>query len=106
MTFVDAVRVCFIKYADFRGYAGRSEFWWWALFNLVGGIVLGVISDKLSLAFLLATLLPYLAVTARRLHDTERTGWLQLIGFIPVIGWIIVIIWLAQEGKRPNRFCA
>jgi uncharacterized membrane protein YhaH (DUF805 family) len=76
------------------------------LFDLVGSIVLNVISDKLSAAFLLATLVPYVAVTARRLHDTDRTGWLQLIAFIPVVGWIIVIIWLAQEGKRPNRFCA
>jgi len=99
MTFTDSVRTCFVKYADFQGRASRSEFWWWALFNLVAGIVLGIISDKLSLAFFVATLLPYLAVTSRRLHDTNRSGWFQLIGFIPIVGWIIVIVWLAQEGK-------
>lgn len=71
---------------------GQVGVWWWALFNLVGSIVLDVVSNKLSAAFLLTTLLPYLAVTARRPHDTERTGWLQLIGFIPVVGWIIVSV--------------
>jgi uncharacterized membrane protein YhaH (DUF805 family) len=104
MTFVESVRTCFVKYADFTGCATRAEFWWWTLFNLVGTIALGVVSDKLSVAFTLATALPYLAVTARRLHDTDRSGWLQLLGFIPVIGWILLIVWCAQEGKHPNRF--
>ena len=104
MTFVDSVRICFTKYADFSGRATRPEFWWWALFTLVGGIVLGVVSEKLSAAFFLATLLPYFAVTSRRLHDTDRSGWLQLIGLIPIIGWIVVIVWLAQEGKTSTRF--
>jgi uncharacterized membrane protein YhaH (DUF805 family) len=104
MTFVDAVATCFKKYADFNGRAMRSEFWWWALFNLIGAIALGVISDKLSLAFSLATLLPYIAVTTRRLHDTDRSGWLQLLGFIPVVGWILLIVWCAQEGKSATRF--
>jgi uncharacterized membrane protein YhaH (DUF805 family) len=60
----------------------------------------------LSLVFSLATLIPYIAVGTRRLHDVDRSGWWQLIALIPLIGWIIVIIWLAQEGKQPNRFCA
>jgi uncharacterized membrane protein YhaH (DUF805 family) len=104
MTFVESVRVCFTKYADFSGCATRSEFWWWALFNLVGVVALGVVSDSASLAFSLVTLLPYIAVTARRLHDTDRSGWLQLVGLIPVIGWILLIVWCAQEGKQPNRY--
>ena len=47
---------------------------------------------------------PYLAVGTRRLHDTDRSGWLQLIGLIPLIGWIVLIVWFAQEGKEPNRY--
>ena len=54
--------------------------------------------------FSLAVLLPGIAVTARRLHDTDRSGWLQLIGLIPLIGWIIMIVWCVQEAKEPNRF--
>lgn len=102
MTFVESVRTCFLKYADFNGSATRSEFWWWALFNLIASMALGVLSHKLSAVFFFATLLPYLAVTARRLHDTGRSGWMQLIGLIPIVGLIIMIVWLAQEG-RPAR---
>lgn len=104
MTFLESIRTCFIKYADFNGCAARSEFWWWALFNLVATISLGIISDKLSAAFTVATLLPYLGVTTRRLHDTDRSGWLQLWAIIPVLGWILLIYWCVQESKNSNRF--
>ena len=104
MTFTESIRTCFTKYADFNGRASRSEFWWWALFSLIASVTLGVISDKLSAAFTLATLLPFIAVTARRLHDTDRSGWLQLLGLIPVIGWILLIVWCAQEGKSSSRY--
>jgi uncharacterized membrane protein YhaH (DUF805 family) len=104
MTFTESIRTCFTKYADFNGRASRSEFWWWVLFSLVASMALGVISDKLSGAFTIATLLPFIAVTARRLHDTDRSGWLQLVGLIPVIGWILMIVWCAQEGKSSSRY--
>jgi uncharacterized membrane protein YhaH (DUF805 family) len=105
MTFVESVRTCFTKYAEFSGCAKRSEFWWWVLFYIIASAVLGMISQVVSGIFALATLVPYIAVTARRLHDTDRSGWLQLLALIPIIGWIILIIWCAQEGKQPNRFC-
>ena len=104
MTFVEAVKTCFAKYADFSGKAGRSEFWWWALFNLIASICLGIIDERLSLAFTVATLLPYVAVSTRRLHDVDKSGWMQLIGLIPIIGWILVIIWLAQDSKSSSKF--
>lgn len=104
MTFTDAVKTCFYKYADFNGCASRSEFWWWALFVLVAGIVLSGINFGLSGAFSLATLVPYIAVASRRLHDTGRSGWFQLVGFIPVLGWIILLVWLVQESKPSSRY--
>lgn len=104
MTFTDSIRICFTKYADFNGRATRSEFWWWILFNLLAGAALGIFSDKLSGLFSIAALLPSAAVAARRLHDTDRSGWWQLLGFVPLIGWIILLVWYAQEGKEPNRF--
>ncbi|HEY5264183.1 MAG TPA: DUF805 domain-containing protein [Steroidobacteraceae bacterium] len=104
MTFVDSVKTCFKKYADFNGCAARSEFWWWVLFTVVATVALGMINENLSAAFSFATLLPYIAVTCRRLHDTDRSGWLQLLGLIPIVGWILLIVWCAQEGKSPNRF--
>lgn len=104
MDFAESVKTCFKKYATFDGVASKSEFWWWALFNLIGSICLGIINDKLSLAFTVATFLPYLAVTSRRLHDTGRSGWAQLIGVIPIIGWIVIIVWLCQDSKPLARF--
>ena len=105
MTYLESVQTCFKKYATFSGCASRSEFWWWALFVFAGSIVLGFISSVLAALFSLATLVPYIAVGASRLHDIDRSGWCQLLALIPLIGWVIVIIWLAQEGKQPNRFC-
>jgi uncharacterized membrane protein YhaH (DUF805 family) len=105
MRFTDAVQTCFNKYVDFQGRASRSEFWYWSLFSVIGSLVAGVLGDRLSLAFLLATLLPYIAVTTRRLHDVDRGGWAQLIGLIPLVGWIVVLVWLVRPGTSgPNRF--
>ena len=64
---------------------------------------LGVISEIVSGLFSLAVLIPSLAAAARRLHDTNRSGWWQLIAFIPFIGWIIIIIFLAQEGNSDTN---
>ncbi len=103
MTFTAAVRHGFVKYADFSGCASRSEYWWWSLFSLVGTLGFEAVSDQLSLAFSIATLLPGVAVTTRRLHDTDRSGWLQLLWFVPIVGWILLLIWCAEPGK-PNRY--
>jgi uncharacterized membrane protein YhaH (DUF805 family) len=106
MTFVDSIRTCFKKYADFNGCASVSEFWWWVLFTVIASAVLGIFSYKLQAAFSLLTFVPGIAVAARRLHDTNRSGWLQLLMIIPIIGWILVIVWWVQDGKVPNRYCA
>lgn len=106
MNFTEAVRTCFTKYADFKGCAARSEFWWFALFNFVAVLALNIVSAQISSAFSLATLLPMLAVGARRLHDTDRSGWWQLLNFVPIIGWIVLLVFFAQEGKHPNRYLA
>lgn len=104
MTFADSIRTCFTKYADFKGSASLSEFWWWCLFTFLAGSVLGLFSNKLSSAFSIITLLPSIAVGARRLHHTDRSGWFQLLWLIPVIGWIVLIVFFVQDGKVPNRF--
>jgi uncharacterized membrane protein YhaH (DUF805 family) len=106
MTFVDSIRTCFKKYADFKGCASVSEFWWWVLFTVIAGLALGVISDRLSTAFSILTFVPGMAVAARRLHDTNRSGWLQLLVFIPIIGLILLIVWWVQERKDPNQYCS
>ena len=103
MTFVEAIKICFAKYADVNGCASRPEFWWWILFTVIATTALQSVSYGLSGAFSIATFLPGIAVGARRLHDTDRSGWWQLLWLIPLVGWIILIIFCAEPGK-PNRY--
>ncbi|GAA1359307.1 hypothetical protein GCM10009612_31440 [Streptomyces beijiangensis] len=75
-----------------------------SLIHFVIIVILSIIGFSADIAWLaglysLAVLLPALAVTARRLHDTDRSGWLILIGIIPLVGAIILIVFLATEGK-------
>ena len=100
MTFAESVSTCLKKYVDFNGVASRSEFWWFMLFVFVAAVVLGWVSPLLANIFGLAMLLPELAVGARRLHDTGRSGWWQLLHLLPVIGLIILIVFWVQESKR------
>lgn len=104
MTFSESISICFKKYATFDGRASRSEYWWFVLFTFIASLATGIVSETLSGLFSLAVLLPSLAVGARRLHDTDRSGWFLLLWIIPVIGWIVLVIWAIQEGKEPNRY--
>ena len=67
--------------------------------------MLGEISTTLGAIFVLATVIPSIAVATRRLHDTDRSGWWQLISLVPLVGIIILIVFLAQD-SRPNRYGA
>jgi uncharacterized membrane protein YhaH (DUF805 family) len=113
MGFGDAISTVFGKYATFGGRAVRSEFWFWALFTFIVLIVLniiqftvsGVAGSLLQLLFELATLIPSIAVAARRLHDTDRSGWWQLLAFVPIVGFILLLVWYCQPGTPgTNRF--
>ncbi len=100
MTFQDSIRTCFSKYADFSGRASRSEYWWFFLFGFVACIVAMMISTVIYYVVALGLVVPSLAAGARRLHDTGRSGWWQLLNLIPLIGFIIVVVLMAQEGKE------
>jgi uncharacterized membrane protein YhaH (DUF805 family) len=97
MNFQQSIKLCFSKYADFNGRASRPEYWWFALFIFLASAVLSMVSNVLPGIFAIATLLPSLAVAARRLHDTERSGWWLLIGLVPVVGFIVLVVFLAQK---------
>lgn len=105
MSFIESIRACFSNFANFNGRASRSEYWWFALFIVIGNVALSMVSDMLSLVFCLAVLVPSIAAAARRLHDTDRSGWLQLIALVPLVGWLVVIYFLVQPGTAgSNRF--
>ena len=93
------------KYTVFNGRATRPEYWYFILINLAISFVLAFIDKNIGnggliyTIYSLAVFLPSIAVTARRLHDIDKTGWWQLLFFIPIVGLIIMIIFLAQDSK-------
>ena len=93
------------KYAVFDGRAHRTEFWLFFLFNFIISFFLGVIVGLVgSLWFIttlyaLAVLIPGLAVSVRRLHDTNRSGWWILTGLVPILGWIALLIFYVEDSR-------
>lgn len=108
----------FKKFADFNGRSRRKEYWSFVLLYIVclvaAVIVEGVLGmsgavggfyGPLSVLLILVFFVPALAVSVRRLHDTERSGWWVLISFIPFIGGLVLLVFTVLEGTRgPNRF--
>lgn len=103
------------KYADFRGRARRAEYWSFALLAAAPLAVFSEVAYEYAslgtvvlIPFLLTFLLlitPSLAVQARRLHDTHRSGWWTLIALVPMLGQVILLLWLTDEGDvGGNRF--
>ena len=125
-------------YVDFRGRATRKQFWLFMLFNLIIGIIfailgsinnsIGTLFNVLALIYDLAMLLPYLAISVRRLHDINLSGWWLLLSFIPggllgmlqvisnspvlqiiassfvIICGLILLVFYVLPSKEPNRF--
>jgi uncharacterized membrane protein YhaH (DUF805 family) len=93
------------KYATFGGRARRKEYWMFFLINILVAIALAIIEAILGLPgilggiYALALLIPGIAVTVRRLHDTGRTGWWILIGLVPVIGFIVLLVFMVLDSQ-------
>jgi len=113
MGFGRAIATCFRKYAVFSGRASRSEYWFFVLFQLlllIGLMIVDGLAFRGSAAVFttlawLILILPGLAVTARRLHDIDMSGWWILISFVPLIGGILLLVWTCQRGTQgANRF--
>jgi uncharacterized membrane protein YhaH (DUF805 family) len=109
MNFVQAISSGFSNYVQFGGRASRSEYWYWTLFSFLASIAAAIIDGMLGLGFVspitgLALFLPGLAVSARRLHDIDRTFWWVLLAFT-VIGGFVLLYWDCVRGTLgPNRF--
>jgi uncharacterized membrane protein YhaH (DUF805 family) len=93
------------KYATFSGRARRKEYWMFFLINILIAIALAIVEAILGLPgilgglYALALLIPGIAVTVRRLHDTGRTGWWILIALVPVIGFIILLVFMVLDSQ-------
>jgi len=107
----DAVKLGFANYVNFSDRASRSEYWYFLLFYNIG-VFAGVAIDTwiiglpiIAWTFILATILPLLSVSVRRLHDLDRSGWWVLLDLVPLVGWIILLVWFCTKGTDgPNRF--
>ncbi|MFC5919228.1 DUF805 domain-containing protein [Neisseria weixii] len=105
------------NYVGFSGRVHRKEYWILSLFHAIIIILLSIIDGVmgssvedggfgiLTLIYLLAVFLPSIGVIARHLHDTNRSGWWQLLTLIPLIGSIVLLVFTVMEGTRgDNRF--
>ena len=128
----EAVKICFKKYFNFKDRASRSEYWYFALFGvIVYGIGIGMIFISYKLIWLLvvisiALIIPFIAVTARRLHDINKSGWFQLLSvpagileavfhaqkgleiLFMIIGWVcalyLFVLYIQEGDRKSNRF--
>ncbi|MCW8795966.1 MAG: DUF805 domain-containing protein [Chlorobium sp.] len=100
------------KYAVFSGRARRKEYWYFYLFNTIIEVALMLVDymigwysieggiGVLSAIYVLGIMIPGIAVSIRRLHDTGRSGWWLLIGLIPFIGAIVLLVFMVQDSKQ------
>ena len=94
ITFFDSIRTCLKKYAEFNGRASRPEFWWFMLFVVISAAAFTRLHETLGSVFLLAVLLPLLAVGSRRLRDSSKSVWWLLFLLVPVGGIVTLgILW-------------
>jgi uncharacterized membrane protein YhaH (DUF805 family) len=110
MSFGDAIGECFFNYANFRDRAARAEYWWWALFVTIV-LLIAIALDffifrgwsvgPFYLVFSIASLLPGLTVTVRRLHDTGRSGWWLLIPIGSAL--VAAVATIAGVAGNPNE---
>lgn len=104
---------CLKRYAVFSGRACRSEFWFWQLATFIISFVISFVvsmatdpqtGSLASQLLCLVVLLPNLAVSVRRLHDTGRSGWNILLALIPFIGAVILIVFWCQASQGGNKY--
>jgi len=105
----------FKRYLEFNGRSRRKEFWMFYLFNVITSITLSLIDVSFSLQvnginflstlLVIITVIPWLALSVRRLHDINKSGLFLLLYFLPVIGWIWLFILLIKNGDiGPNKY--
>ena len=122
MGFGQAFKSFWANYANFKGRARRSEYWYIQLFLVVTNLAAAIIDFVLlgsdvdrfiangggglvGLIWIVATILPALSVLVRRLHDTSRSGWWALIGFAPLVGTIVLLVFtVADSFQGENRY--
>lgn len=98
------------NYAKFDGRARRREFWMFTLFNIIVSAVINILATQVSqifgilgLVYMLAVLVPSIAVGIRRMHDIGKSGWWLLIALVPVIGGIWFLVLAVTKGQSGSN---
>ena len=107
MNFVESIQACYKKFFDFSGRASKSEYWWFQLYTIIIYGMQFVFQGDLVLVFsilVIVNVIPAYAAGVRRLHDTDKSGWMVLISVIPLIGLYIIVLLIADGTKGKNRF--
>ena len=107
MNFIESIQTCYKKFFDFSGRASKSEYWWFQLYAIIIYGMQFVFQGDLVLVFsilVIANIIPLYAAGVRRLHDTDKSGWMVLISVIPLIGLYIIVLLIADGTKGKNRF--
>jgi len=107
MNFIESIQTCYKKFFDFSGRASKSEYWWFQLYNVIIYVLTFVFQADLTLLFsivVIANIIPNYAAAVRRIHDSDKSGWMVLIAVIPLIGLYIFVLLLQDGSKGKNRF--
>lgn len=109
MSFGNAVRDGFSKYATFSGRSSRSAYWWWFLFALLAAVAAEILDAILGtpvfyIVVAVGLFLPGLAVLVRRFHDAGHSGWWVLILIVPIVGIVVWLIFALTDSKPPNEW--
>lgn len=108
--FITAIKLFFQNYANFETRSTKTEYWWAFLFNLLVSTLAGRINFSFGHVNVavsvvsLALLIPGLAISVRRLHDTGKSWTYMLINLIPLVGWILFIIQLCKDSVEDNQW--
>ena len=105
----NAIKICFQKFFIFTNRASRSEYWWFILFYTIFATIPTLVPNENVVVFgyimSLLLFIPGIAVTVRRLHDINKSGWFIFISLIPILGSIIVLVMTIEKGTLgKNRF--
>jgi len=107
MNFIESIQTCYKKFFDFSGRASKSEYWWFQLYNVIIYVLTFVFQADLTLLFsivVIANIIPNYAAAVRRIHDSDKSGWMVLIAVIPLIGLYIFVLLLQDGSRGKNRF--
>ena len=109
MNFLESIQTCYKKFFDFSGRASKSEYWWFQLYNAIIYVLTLVFQGDLTLLFsilIIVNLIPIWAAAVRRVHDSDKSGWMVLISVIPIIGLYVIVLLIQDGSKGKNRFGA